>query len=569
MLLQDISGLIPEETYTFSAYIKTENMASAQNVSHNGAFLLLSTQDSATSLSVYSESITENTDENFDKGWKRLTATITLPTGCKKVRAYIQMRNMTGTVYADGIQFEADEYAHPVNLLENSGFEKFSSDMPSSWTTSNISHTEASDGTVTEGITIAHDMDGDHSFRIKGDANKDKYLSQTIPVSGNPYETYSISGWSFGLAVPSFNHSDAKYEISVSVRYKKTDGTYRNEDKPPVEFNPTISGWQYAARTFALVSKEHPSDIPVSITIQVQYAHQANHAYFDKLQLVRDNANTYTYDSDGNMISVSANAKKESELSYTGSDLTSVTDSAGYSYTYTYDDNHNLLTAKSAGNVTTQLTYGSVAGLPSTISIKNSDGSREIKQSINYSLDGDFRAGSNIESVRDERGGYTYYDYDGQERLNQVKKPNLLSTYYEYVSSSNDRLAKVYTKDGNTVLSTVRYAYDGDRLSSLMFGDDTYTFEVDQFGNARSASINGKLLSVNTYNDYNGKLYYVTYRTGDVREYTYNWLGQVLGIGNRTNIMYRYVYDLNGTLKEFIDNMAQRKTLYTADSLFS
>ena len=572
MLSQDITGLTSGGTYTFSAYVKTENLSQIYEGSHDGAFLRLYTQDSDTPTNAYSEHITEDTDTAFDNGWKRLTATITLPEDCTTVRAYIQLRNMTGTVYADGVQFEKDKYAHPVNLLENSGFDKASSGLPTSWTATNVSYSTSS-GTVKQGVTDAYSQDGGHSVRVTGEAGKDKYLSQTVPVSGNPNETYIVSGWANGQAVSSTRHDNTKYEISVSVKYKQSDGTYRSEDKPAATFNPTVKGWQYAASTFALVSKENSKDTPVSITVRVRFAHQANAVYFDKLQLLRDNANSYTYDSEGNLISVSANAEQQSTMEYSGSDLVSSTDIAGYEYTYTYDDNHNVTSAESAGNVITKFTYNSM-GQPRAVSVVNKKGNRGLKEVITYSeKDGAIEAGAHTVKVTDQNGRATTYSYDHRERLSTVTTPDGNSTVYSYVSDSNDRVDDVWVKhfddasEEYDVLGHVSYAYDGNRLESLTYGDDTYTFEVDRFGNARSTSINGKALSVNTYASRNGKLEKVTYRNDDVRTYAYNWRGQTIGIGNGSHYMYRYIYDLNGTLTEFIDNLAERKTLYVQDSL--
>ena len=164
MLSQDITGLNPGSTYTFSAYVKTENLSQIYEGSHDGAFIRLLTLDTNDEFGVYSECIAEDTDTAFDNGWKRLTATITLPKDCTTVRAYIQLRNMTGTVYADGAQLEKDKYAHPVNLLENSGFDKASSGLPASWTATDISYS-ASSGTVKQGVTAEHSVDGGHSLR--------------------------------------------------------------------------------------------------------------------------------------------------------------------------------------------------------------------------------------------------------------------------------------------------------------------------------------------------------------------------------------------------------------------
>ena len=101
----------------------------------------------------------------------------------------------------------------------------------------------------------------------------------------------------------------------------------------------------------------------------------------------------------------------------------------------------------------------------------------------------------------------------------------------------------------------------------MYFGDETFTFEVDRFGNTLSTSVNGLALSTNTYGANNGPLQQVTYANGDIRTNTYNWLGELSAIGNGTSTQYTWQYDDNGTQIGFTDLVAARKFLYTRDSL--
>lgn len=60
---------------------------------------------------------------------------------------------------------------------------------------------------------------------------------------------------------------------------------------------------------------------PKTITIYLSYQNQGNHAYFDNICLVKDNAMSYTYDKDGKVISVVDNSKKYPTMEYKNSDL--------------------------------------------------------------------------------------------------------------------------------------------------------------------------------------------------------------------------------------------------------
>ena len=205
------------------------------------------------------------------------------------------------------------------------------------------------------------------------------------------------------------------------------------------------------------------------------------------------------------------------------------------------------------------------------VSVENGDGTLEILENLSYTGKvGSIQPGAHVASTTDQHGRITTYSYDDYGRNSTITTPDGVSTKYTYTSTSSNRVSKIQaidTNNNNAVLGTVSYTYDGNRLKTLAYGQDTYTFNVDRFGNATSTTINGKTLSANAYAANNGKLQSVTYGNGDLRTYSYNWLGQVSAIGNGAHTMYRYTYDLNGTLNKITDNFAERETTFVQDSI--
>ena len=70
--------------------------------------------------------------------------------------------------------------------------------------------------------------------------------------------------------------------------------------------------------------------------------------------------------------------------------------------------------------------------------------------------------------------------------------------------------------------TAVNYTYSGNKLSTIKYGNDTYSFEYDNYGNIKRTLVNNKPLSTNTYGANNGVLEKTTYGNGAVREYTYD-----------------------------------------------
>ena len=111
--------------------------------------------------------------------WIRSSVTGTIPDGITRACALFIMHNGAyGTVYADCLQVEECELPR-YNLLTNSDF----SSGASSWTGTNLSSGDGV-GTIPSGGTHPSLL-GSSGFCLNGDPYADKYVSQTIAVSGD------------------------------------------------------------------------------------------------------------------------------------------------------------------------------------------------------------------------------------------------------------------------------------------------------------------------------------------------------------------------------------------------
>lgn len=299
---QDISNTVlePGKTYTLSGYIKTVGVINGSS-DNAGAFICAESHNSdGTFTPSYSDFVVGNTDSAVDNGWQRVSTTFKVPENSSKTRINLALKQSTGTVYFDGIQLESYTVANNYNMLENSGFEKYSSNgLPTSWY----------DGYSTLNNAIdckseAHQQ-GKYSFRIKGEAGKVKSICQNVNITGKEEDTYIVSGWAYANAVPKNEDDTRKFKISVKITYSDKSTKY----KTPAPFNYSISGWQYTSAAFNLSDGTNKVKTPKTITIYLSYQNQGNYAYFDNICLVKDNAMSYTYDKDGKVISVVDNSK--------------------------------------------------------------------------------------------------------------------------------------------------------------------------------------------------------------------------------------------------------------------
>ena len=157
--------------------------------------------------------------------------------------------------------------------------------------------------------------------------NQELYFGGT--TAQNLDDTYILSGWVYANPVGGSNENN---KVSLAAKIVYSDGT---SCLKWFDYNSSVMGWQYVMGAFNLRDSDNQSasKTPTSMKIYLINYRQSNNTWFDNIQLVRDEAPSYTYDKDGNMISVKANAQQKSSMEYTNNNLTKSVDAKGYSYT--------------------------------------------------------------------------------------------------------------------------------------------------------------------------------------------------------------------------------------------
>ena len=539
-------------TYTLSAYVKTTDVQSAGG--KGGACVAFYIDSDSGSSTVYSDFVTGTTPTAVNGGWQRISATVTLPSDFNYLRADLSLKNATGEAYFDGIQVDNSSVVNSYNLIENSSFEVNSSSAPTNWIMG--TGTESTDG-----VQASSGLYGTNLLKFTGNPTKSKQIYQTVNVKGTEKSTYILSGWAKGNSVAANDQNSArKFELIARVNY--SDGT--TVYKSPAYFNTTVSSWQYTAIPFNLSDGTSTTKTPVSITVFLRYYAQANSVFFDGIQLTEEPTSSFTYDSDGNVISSAQNAENKSSMKYSNSDLISATDAKGYNYSYEYDDNHNMTVAKSQNNVKYKYEYNG-KGEANALNITNNAENLFIRSSIKYT-DNDtatgIKSGAYIEITRDQHNNETLYDYDLKKgTLKSVTDPKGNKTSYTY-SPANDAVQSI--SSGGI---TTSYEYTDGRLSKINHNSTQYGFTYDSFGKTVSTKVGSRTLSTNKYGSYNGDLESITYGNGNTRSYAYNVFGQLSSQKVNNTTAYKWGYTTSGRNISHTDLINKLKYTYEYDSI--
>ncbi|MCH5296100.1 MAG: RHS repeat protein, partial [Ruminococcus sp.] len=531
---QDFSNsvLLPGKTYTLSGYIRTENITNGSE--NSGAILCAESFNSdGTYTPAYSDFVYGNTSTSVDGGWQRVSVTFTVPNNSSKTRIHLALRRATGSAYFDGIQLEQYNIANDYNLIENGGLENYSSNgLPTGWydaySTLDTSTDKKSDTS----------RQGDYSFRIKGDSNKAKSLYQDINVSGTENDTYIVSGWASANAIPKDDNDTRKFKISIMVSY--SDGTSVYKD--PAEFNYSVSGWQFTSAAFTLSDETSKTKTPTSIRIYLSYQYQENYAYFDNICLEKDNAQSYTYDKDGKLISVVDNSQKQSTMEYTNSDLTKSIDAKGYAYEYEYDKKHNLTDAKSQNGVNYHYAYNN-KGLATSLVVSGNN-VKSLKTEVTYDNNG------MLATSTDTDGNKSSYSYNEKTGTLTSVTDDSGTTSYTY-NSNTDQLtgiSKTDEEEDKTYTIGYKYSSDSKYLKSINHNGTSYNIEYDQYGNKTDSKVGTQSLAKYAYNSKNGALVKTTYGTGQTVGYTYDAFGNVCAQKYNGTTAFTWTADRSGTV---------------------
>ncbi|MBR3767092.1 MAG: DNRLRE domain-containing protein, partial [Clostridia bacterium] len=172
LFLQDIYNVTAGKEYTFSAYIKATAMDGG-----SAGLCIEAKSGNSTIDAIRSSTVTTVTD-----GWIRVQTTLTCPSGTTYMRPYVYIEGTSGTVYFDALQFEEASSAGHYNLLENPGFEKYSSSSFTGWSTPAAAY------------PVANGISNTQSAAITGSIAHDIRLAQGVALGASTKERTLIFG---------------------------------------------------------------------------------------------------------------------------------------------------------------------------------------------------------------------------------------------------------------------------------------------------------------------------------------------------------------------------------------
>ena len=265
--------------------------------------------------------VTEVKDTDSDE-WTRVSVTITIASQTEVTTAFF-LDNMQGWAYFSCFQLEKSAAANKFNMLRNAFFEEaFNATGENGW---KLSQGESADQIVTDSVK-------GKCARLRGNLSKNKNLMQTVKVSGKEGDVFV-----FGCSVKADAIPGRIFRVRAVVHF-----TDKTTTETIVNCNPYVTEWQFVNGVI-LTRKDGSTTNKTyeSIQIYLEYQKQQNDAFFTGLQLIRDDAESYVYDANGNIVSAKTAAEQNAFTCNKTDLLSKMVKVTGSSFEYEYDGKKN------------------------------------------------------------------------------------------------------------------------------------------------------------------------------------------------------------------------------------
>ena len=469
-----------------------------------------------------------------DNDWHYVEIGFTVASDNTNVQIHLTNYSSGGSAYFDNIQLVTGYQETRKNMLENASFEK-NGPNPGTLMSWYLSQNTSIYDISGENTGIYRRILGDQCIKLLGSADTREYalasLSQNLVTNTN--KTLVVGGWakSVGATSTTKKEIDRYFRINVSLFDASTSALVK---QLYIDFDPSVKGWQYVCREILV-------DYQGELDIRLYLEHLGEGAvYFDSIQVYEEVfGTTYSYDAQGNVITVSNSSHEQTQMQYNSDNRLMVIIKKRADGTVInevdlgYDINQPLMISEiTYNNVKSNIDYTYTNNLLDTQTTTIGDTNTYFSFSTKYNINSGF--GQYISKTSDEFGNETKYYYDTHTGLMKaIENAKLQDEHYIY--DNLGRLVNVIRLEDYTTYNendpeydqAVEYRYDAfNRLWKIMIDDFYYEIIYDNQNRISQIKCNNTSLMSYTYVTKEG--YYTfqiatqKYGNNDTIKYLYN-----------------------------------------------
>ena len=329
-----------------------------------------------------------------------------------------------------------------------------------------------------------------------------------------------------------------------------------------------------------------------------QYGYDSVTKLLKYIQDANNNRTAYTYDNRDRVTTVYLDADKDETADTTESSVAYLYDSGRLSgintattaYTITYDTFGNMVSVSAGGNVLATYTYTAGNGKLTRMTYGNGEYEdytydnldRLVKVTYNGNSVNDYiivyDSNGRLAKAVDGKAGITYlYEYDSLDRLIRAYQKDASGNTIFAVENSYDEYGRAkgskYVIDGVSRTYSISYKENTNLVSSYTTPGAGFTYTYDNFDRLTSKynPLNAYGYSYKAGTSLVSSLSVTTgiatpNYTDTTFDYTYNSLGYITSIKKNSNTIYNYEYDALGQLIREDDVVNSKSYVYAYDN---
>ena len=566
---EDILNSLKGKDVTFSAYVKTKDVAEIYYDGAIGASLSIKCYNSDGTVLEEANSIGITGTQD----WQRLSISAKIPTDTSYFKIFCNLRNASGTAWFDCLQLEEGNCANDFNALQNADFEN--NDY---WLTNEDVAVSAQNGTVIltgtagayDDATTVSEEDSETETEETQPSTYIEEVTETVPndivttydnygnvikteqgfvtrTVKNTYEVKETENLSEDTNDTTTEDSEETTDDSTSENTETTGNSLGNKyiyqtvnvGRAGVMFN--ISG-EAQAISVPLTNENRTFGIALNIYYQGNSVPETHYQEF----------NAYT------------THKQSTCMSVVPENTTEIISHVAFAFVY--GNNSNTMTVHNAMlNIASAYADDSTNEETETVNQDNLIDCEVISESVDTSQEHMVTSstydstGNYTASETDEAGNTVTYTYDTNGNTNSITdgKGNVVNYTYDTTNS----VTSVSSNEAEN-----QYSYNGTgNISAITHNNFSYEFNYDVFNHLISTNIGNVALVSNTYSENNGNLIKTTYANGDYIEYTYDQYDNITKLTDETGVIAEFIYNKKGLVAKAIDNSSVTTTYYYYD----
>ena len=411
-----------------------------------------------------------------------------------------------------------------------------------------------------------------NSCAVDGSFYEKRSVSQVVNCAGSAGDSIVFGSWAVGYSVPTGEtkigaSGESTFRVRIEMEGSGGKATFTDKSNI-VDFNYAINEWQFVSSSLIA-----PIDY-TSITFYFDYDYNASFSMFNGAFICKESfGQSYTYDSNGNVVSAKDLSETEATFAYQNNNLSQMLDPSGTRYSYAYDEETNaLMYANSSYGQLYSFVYDEYGNVTSSTVTESKNSTQVNADSVYYIRN--VTTGNAMKATASELVNGTYATQNntirwklistGEQDIYYIQPQSDASKYLTVENGSTEDKTKIVLSDcGTSDSQKFKVQYNEDGTFYILTKVSNYEKALDgrNLNNNSSTALNqGMVQNTKDTTSGNQKWYFTQYVENPIAQEKITTNSSYTSDGNylssttdELNNTTSYNYNLDGSVESVTD----------------